>query len=162
MNAPAVGSLADRVDRLERQNRRLKHVGAAVAIGIATVVLMGQARTAAKVVEAERFIVRDAGGRTRATLGVAADGEAGLYFVDRDGKLRAALALKTDGGPNLTLLDRDEKPRVGLVVGADGTPVLGLFDRDKKLRATLSVAADGTPFLSFKDRDGKVIGWDAP
>ena len=64
-------TLARRLDRVERENRWLKRWGALALAVMAAVVLMGQATGSkvAKVVEAERFVVRDASGNTRAVLG---------------------------------------------------------------------------------------------
>ena len=61
--------VTERLDRLERENRRLKRIGGVGRIGLAAVVLMGQAMPGkgAKVVEAERFVLR-IGGIERATL----------------------------------------------------------------------------------------------
>ncbi len=66
-----IETLARRLDRVERENRRLKRAGIVAVAVIAAVVLMGQATGSkvAKVVEAERFVVRDASGNTRAVLG---------------------------------------------------------------------------------------------
>ncbi len=44
MNEPTMNNMVLRLDRLERENRRLKRIGALVVVGIAAVVLMGQAR----------------------------------------------------------------------------------------------------------------------
>jgi len=42
MNEPTMDKLEQRLDRLERENRRLKRIGVLVVVGIAAVVLMGQ------------------------------------------------------------------------------------------------------------------------
>ena len=50
-------TLMHRLDRLERENRRLKFAGAAMLLGLAAVGLMGQ--TLGKSVEAQEFILVD-------------------------------------------------------------------------------------------------------
>ncbi|MFQ5850780.1 MAG: hypothetical protein ACE5JU_09360, partial [Candidatus Binatia bacterium] len=64
MNETTVDNLVRRLERLEREDRRLKLAGALVLLGIAAMVVMGQtrAREAAKVIEAERFLLRDISG----------------------------------------------------------------------------------------------------
>ena len=54
--------LVRRLDRLERENQRLKRLGALALIGLAALVIMGQATSApvANTIEAERFILRRA------------------------------------------------------------------------------------------------------
>jgi len=138
MEESALEGLTQCLDRQERQNRRLKRMGAVVAVGIAAVVLMGQARNSGKVVEAERFVVRDRGGRSRAVLGVVAGDVPFLRLYDQNGTDRAALT-----------------------TAADGAPVLSLGYRDATARATLAVLADGTSALILYDKDGKPI-WRAP
>jgi hypothetical protein len=56
-----------RLLRLEKQNRRLKQLGAAVLILSASVIGMGQ-MPSKKTVEANEFILRDDGGNIRARL----------------------------------------------------------------------------------------------
>lgn len=59
--------LATRVDRLERQNRRLKRGALAVLLVVASFIAMGQARPNTGM-EAQRFTLRDAKGAKRAEL----------------------------------------------------------------------------------------------
>ena len=53
--------LVIRLDRLERENHRLKRVGAVALAGIAALVLMAQATPGevAKVVESKQFVLKD-------------------------------------------------------------------------------------------------------
>lgn len=156
-------TLAQRLDRVERENRRLKRGGAVVLAVVAAVVLMGQATgdKVAKVLEAESFVVRDSKGALRAILGVWEDDEVRLLLPDRNGKSRAILAVKPDGSPYLGLYDKDGKRRIGMAVLQDGMLALGLAYTDDKSRAGLSVGPDGSPRLFLADKAGKVI-WSAP
>jgi hypothetical protein len=63
--------LQDRLLKLEKQNRRLKQLGVAALIGVAALVVMGQAPSK-KTIEANEFILRDDGGNVRARLFVTA------------------------------------------------------------------------------------------
>jgi len=95
MNPPATDmeSLGKRLSRLERENRWLKRIGGITLLGVAAVVLMGQAapRKVTKVIEAEEFILRDGTGKVRARLGSAADGSPGLELLDEKENARAVL-----------------------------------------------------------------------
>ncbi|MCI0407343.1 MAG: hypothetical protein L0191_02055 [Acidobacteria bacterium] len=86
MKEPTLEDLTHRVGHLERENRRLKRVGAMVALGIAAVVLMGQVRSTGKVVEAEEFVLQDPAAKHRGVLSVLPDGTPDLAFHDSDGK----------------------------------------------------------------------------
>jgi hypothetical protein len=69
MNFPpqTLKELHDRLLKLEKQNRRLKQLGAVAMIVVTLLVVMGQA-PAKKTVEANEFILRDDGGNLRARL----------------------------------------------------------------------------------------------
>jgi hypothetical protein len=68
--------LAERLKRVERQNGMLKAVGLITLCTGVLMIVMGQSRPSPRVVEAERFIVRDSKGDEKASLGLASDGAA--------------------------------------------------------------------------------------
>ena len=136
MNEPKLDELVVRLDCLERENRRWKRIGALVLVGIAAVVLMGQAkpRKVAQVIEAEKFVVRDKSGKVRAALQISAKDEPSLDLYDKNGKNRASLAILEGGGqtPILFLLDRNEKFSLKLAeVGGEG--IMWLHDKDGRI-----------------------------
>jgi hypothetical protein len=101
MTEPTLDVLAQRLDRLERENRRLKITGALALLGLISVALMGQAVLSdAPLVEAQTFYVRDKAGRVRAMLG--ADG---LSLMDATGAVRVAVSATGDA-PGLSLRDK--------------------------------------------------------
>jgi len=107
MNEPTMETLARRLDRVERENRRLKRSGVVALAVIAAVGLMGQATKGkvAKVIEAEKFIVRDASGKVRGVLGAHEDTVVfGLY--DMQEKTRLVLFMGPDGSPGIAVYDR--------------------------------------------------------
>lgn len=91
-------NLEERVERLERENRRLKHVGiAVVAVVLLTSVAMGAARknySAFDWVSAYGFTLRDE--RTRDRGGLAYDPKIGPYFClkDENGKTKVRITLE--------------------------------------------------------------------
>jgi hypothetical protein len=123
---------------------------------VGAVGLLAQAPSGAsgRVVEAERFIVRDPAGRSRIELTVLGDGSPTLGLLDRDGVPRAVLGLAPDGTPALALLGRDERARVTLSLRAGGKAGLEIRDVDGRARAQLEVASDGQPELNFLDQAG--------
>lgn len=140
MSEPAIGGLARRLDRVERENRRLKRAGIAALAVIGAVVLMGQVTggRVAKVVDAEKFILRDWEGRKRAELMTISSG-AYLGLDGPDGKTRVTIAVLDE--PILTLYGEGE--------GAGAIRVLlGVNDVD-------------SPYLKLVGKDGKVV-WSTP
>jgi hypothetical protein len=99
--------MEERLDRLERENRRLKRAGVVVLALIGAVVLMGHV-VGEKVIEAERFVLLDSSGQPRAVLAVAKSGS-GLYLYDEKGKLRAGLVGGTADGTGLRVYDQKGK-----------------------------------------------------
>jgi hypothetical protein len=130
------------------------------------------------VVEAERFVLRDPGGRPRATMAVAEDGTPLLIFLDRDGEARGVvgpkhLVLSSDDGASVARLlvnpagtpalrlEKDGRLRAVLGMSGDGTLALGFYGQDGKGRALLDVGADGSPGLTLFSKAG-TIAWSAP
>ncbi len=123
-----------RLEKLERQNRRLKQVGAVALILTVSVLLLGQA-SPKKTVEANEFILNDTTGKTRAIL-------TAFRF-----------------GPSLGLFDANGKPRVGMAIAAQG-PELYLADANGKVRVGMRIIAD-QPELNLYNPEGKIL-WKAP
>jgi len=150
MSEPILNTLTHRLDRLERDNRRLKLGGAFLVLALVSVGAMGQVlpKAVPKVVEAERFVLRDTKGKILAALGTRSSGTV-LFLYDQNGKARAGLSLLADGSPGLVLADQNGKERATLIVLADGSPSLSLADQNGKTRAGLSLLADGLPLPSL-------------
>ncbi len=118
MTEPTMETLAGRMDRVERENRRLKRSGVVALAVIAAIVLMGQAASKlappgkpGKVVGAEQFIVHDARGGVRAELGTLPNGTVRLVLYDRGnpGETRVILSAGPESSPALSFSDKTGK-----------------------------------------------------
>lgn len=157
MNESDLGAITERLERLERQNRRLRLAGVVLLLVGAALATAGVAHPAPPpVLEAQRFLVRDPAGRPRAVLGVVGDASA-LNLYDRAGTGRASLTVDADGGSRLGFFDREGRSRVALDLAGDGTAMVGFYDRNGRAHAQLRVAPDGTIGLGFFDREGRPI-----
>ncbi len=176
--------MEERLRRLERENRRMKQVGVVALVVIAAVGLMGQTTKGkvAKVVEAEKFVVRiPDSANPMATLDFA-----GLTLYDWDGKEVAGLngvgapKLVLHGtltsSPSISLTDAKSNKKAelkhwgsfismeighgdpqkhGITLWVDDVSAwLQVFD-EKSGRATLSIHKPGGPTLTFYDAKGK-------
>jgi hypothetical protein len=161
-----LGDLHERLTALEKQNRRFKQLGIAGLIGAALLLVMGQAPSK-KTVEANAFILKDAGGNTRATLymteksttsmtapgstvsgPVTFDPSPSLVFYDANGHVLAHLeADSTSGGPFVFLALYDAKGNRGAWLTGDGQVTgrgLAVVDPEgKELGTFLAVAGYG-------------------
>ena len=162
-------TLEQRVEKLERQNRLFKRLGAlALAVG-AVVFLAAQAKEK----EPQDLVVRSLritdGARLRAEFGVR-DECSYLELYDKAESSRVALFGDYHGLSSLLFSDKAGKTKLSLGVAGDGSPHVdlkgnGLFvhlsDSGGKTRVSVEVTADGTPSLRLLDTDGKVI-WKSP
>jgi hypothetical protein len=166
-----------RVERLEKENRQLRRAALAVAVLAAAVLGMGQARPT-RMVEANRFLLKDSEGRVRAELSMES-GKPTLYL--RDEKGFPLVGLLGGDEPSLTLTRAVNEEQVaisarkeayglavygklaphqtgnGIVAGlgvTGGFPALSLFDNAGKERATVQVDELGMPALTLSDPDG--------
>jgi hypothetical protein len=154
---PDLAAVVERLEKVERQNRRLRGAGIAVLVLAVAGLLMGQAMPRARIVEAEGFALKDAAGKARATLAVV-KGAPRLLLYDENGKTRVGLNM-TEAGPSLALADENGKGRVVLDVRKDGAG-LDLADENGKDRVVLEVRKDGPKLLMY-DEAGKTV-WKQP
>src|SRR3954463_12123126 len=110
MDTPEVDAILQRLNRLERENRLLKRVA---LLGFAGVILLAafgaKLADGPKVVEAERFIVRDPQGVERAAFGIQDDGISRLTLSDGKGASKAMLSVTKDGEAVLNLVRKGGK-----------------------------------------------------
>lgn len=132
--------LETRLQRLERQNRRLKQFG---AIGVALVVvgvgLGAQASKSPITIQATHFVVRDT-----------------------DGNLRAWLGMRTDG-PGLTIYDKTQKARISMSMLGDDSQV-SMFDGNGQHQVEISASAQSkglTLYDRTRARAQVVLGSDS-
>jgi hypothetical protein len=146
MQIPSPDAVGRRLDQLERENRRWRRLALGTWLAVAAIGLLGQSAApparpvgASRVIEGERFVLRDSAGRVGATLGWETDTPR-LALHDPDGRPRAVLSVAAGGAPGLTLLDADgQTARAALVVGPDGAPGLALFDPAGKPRLAVAL-----------------------
>lgn len=139
-------SLVERVVKLEQQNRRLKWGGVAVLAVFSAVVLMGQAAPPPRIVEAQKFVLKDADGKVRGWMGVMATGSelmlgndnaqpmmrllvstdsSNLHFY---GVRKGGMTLAVDSGdPSLSIVGADGSGGAGITFG-EGGPGLTIED----------------------------------
>ena len=172
-STPEWTAVVERLEKLERQNRRLKQVGAVALILAAAVLLMGQA-PATRTVEANEFVLKDASGNVRGRFSMTIRGpELKLLYPNRTSG--ATLSLVCSDSPDYcfsSLHLTDPKSKYQVSMGANrrssdirvgesfqlqsilpiDTPVLEAIRATPG--ATLSMDAEDGLRLELKDREG--------
>ena len=165
-----------RLETVERQNRKIKLFGIVAILVIGSFFIMGQTTLRNRVIEAEKFVLVDSKGQTRAILkeengsvsfflsdaeqkrriGLMITSEtSGIHFSDSNKTIRASLILAKDGSPVLKFNDKTDNPQLLMVSHLKG-PVLYLMDGSDGAKITLGVIND-IPGLLFKNKKGKEL-----
>jgi hypothetical protein len=145
-----------RVDRLERENRRIKRLGLTALVVACLLIALGQARPQQpEVVRATKFVLVDEGGKQRATLGVENGGPA-LVLEDTRGRGVVLLQVpKIQDKPSLYLSDPQESARVELAMTMNG-PVLHFTDKTGT-RVRLAANELNAPLAAIYDGEGEQL-----
>ncbi len=95
-----VHELAERVHRLERQNRRLLFAFLSLAaLGVGLLVEAAKAAPKNVIVEANQFILKDAAGNVKGQFLIGPDGGGAMVLFGPDGKLVTHLPLQPGAFP---------------------------------------------------------------
>jgi hypothetical protein len=141
-----------RLERLERENRWMRRMGAVAVAVAAAVFLMGQQygrtlkadtlRVGGPLkhvrIDGDGITIRDADGTARIVLGIDKKNTAGLSLSDGDGVQRAILVASANGFTNMDLKDRNGRVGLGSI---DGKYVM-LVLRDKSDRVVWKAPHD--------------------
>lgn len=129
--------IEQRLERLERQNRRWRGLAVTSCCLLLGLVLMGQAPAPPDSTAAEQprmaivdgLIVRDTDGKPRIRMGVNDSGEAFLTMVDADNNPQLLLSALNAGAEIAVRGGGQANNVVRLAAGKDGTSGLSLADR---------------------------------
>jgi hypothetical protein len=103
---------SERLDRLERSNRRLKAAFLVCACCVLALIVMGAVSSAPKVVEAQKIILRDGAGNERGEL-FASDASWGLVLFNKNKTKAASLVVGSEAN-GLLLFDQNGNVRQAL------------------------------------------------
>jgi hypothetical protein len=151
---PKAVDVLERLDRLEKQNRRLKSAAALFVILTSCLILMSAAGHKGRTIEARQIVLKDDEGNTRAVLGMRSAGP-GLTLYDSGGDKAQALLAVLQTGPVLGLYDADGNTRVLLGVTPKGA-TLTFNDAEGKLRAEMGFSGDA-PHVTLFPREGSPV-----
>lgn len=111
------------------------------------------AASAPRMITAQKFILVDAGGKSRGEFNVTRKGVAQLAVFDGTGTLRAGLGVGSDGAPALGIFSHDGKPRIE--IGLENSVArVWLYNANGLPQATIGVAPDGQSGFDLLDKAG--------
>jgi len=142
-----------RLDRVERQNRRLKVGVTSLAVLVCAGVLMAVAAPAPKTVVAEKFIVRDAENNSWAELANYGKDGTALILRDKTGA-RALILGVTPGGESELQLREKDRGRVSLSLVPGGAAGIEIKDVARENRLTLGYRPRKGSAVEMRDTKG--------
>jgi hypothetical protein len=134
---PELSEIVSRMERIEKENRRLKRAALVVMLVAGVIVLVGAARPTPDIIRAQKFVVVNARGKEQVVLEARA-----LKLYDDEGVKRVDLGADSgqQAGAGLFLYDQHGKPMVDLSVpGLPGSATLAIFDGKGNERADIGV-----------------------
>lgn len=163
---PDIQELKDRLDVVEKRNRRLRWMVMACLLVFSGFLFMGYNSMQEQLqglhslhitqLETERIVIRDGNGIMRGWLGIADDG-ARLLFYDQSGSQRAGFGLNTMFEPAMAFYDGKQNPRVilGLV---EGWPGLVMRDLTGQKRISLQSQQTWSSLFFYDYREKRRSG----
>lgn len=165
----------NRIEVLERDNRRLQRatglsfIGMAILLGLMVALVWvtgqhGMPGSIAREVAARQFVLRDQNGVVRGAWGMGEDGAVRLVLQDAAAHPRVKLSLLQDGTSGVSFSDSSGHPRAVFALLPDQTGSVAFADETGKTRSVLGISADGSSNIVFADRGGSTragLGVDA-
>jgi hypothetical protein len=141
-----------RLEQVEKQNRRLKRTGVAIVVALAVLWgagSIGQASSATGVIETQRVVFKDAAGNVRGWIGVFGKGSE-LMLGNDQAQPMMRLLVSSDASD----LHFYGSQNSGMNLGVDsGDPAVSMIGAAANGGATIEFAQGG-PSLTLKDRAG--------
>jgi hypothetical protein len=129
-------TLSERMNRLEKQNRRLKTCMAVLSISFLAIVLMGAKAGVHdghfRQVIAEGISIVDDTGREIILIGSKKEEGTGMRILNKAGKRVVGIGITADeGGSGILVADKEGRPRIGMRMD-EGVPSLAMTNENEK------------------------------
>ncbi len=169
-------NIEDRLEKLEKNNRRWQSLSLILISALAFFVLSGMAEKPADSISTKEIRLIDAEGTVRALLGTTDKGHVYLSLNDSFGNLRNQIYVAANGTPGLSFVGSNRKVRMAFSLDVKERPTL-VFSDDKinrvslttvppaiifcnekgTARSLLAVSNAGAGVLSVQDENGKAM-----
>lgn len=149
---------AKRLEKLERDNRRLKAIAFAVIILAAALCGIYATQPVPEEIMAHRFDLVDNSGTVRASMNVGTSGMSAVTVYNADGRPGAVMVTSTSGGSVVGAYSPDGKSHALMGAPASGGSEFGLSDASGSPRLGMNVSPSGDPVIKLSDEYGYIMG----
>jgi hypothetical protein len=155
-------SVLERLNALEKQNRRMKQIGVAVIMIAASLLVMAQKQPTNRTVEANEFVLRDSSGDVRSKWSMTQEGPR-LSLLDSEGKERVGVYCRDAfGRGGITFLDPNSGtpssmfPNSMFLIGPSGKSGPGIYMTQAGSFINLGTSQEKSqnPFIEIADKEG--------
>ena len=154
-------TLHERIERIEKQNRRLKNTMFFLVLSFLALALMG-AKTGTydghfRQIIAERISFVDGAGQERMLIGSSEEGT-GIKVLNKAGKKVLGIGIAGDeGGSGILVNDKEGRPRIGLGLD-EGVPSVVMVDENGKKIMAMGGNEKGYGFVIMDDNEVERAG----
>ena len=146
--------LIGRLEKLERDNRRLKGFALTALVLATALTTIYATQPVPQTITAHELNVVDSSGGVRVTMGIFS-GRPGVAVFDPQHKPHAIMLVDSLGKPQIVLGDL-QGPRVGISVDSSERPSIGLEDAQGRARAVMALDSSGRPNVTLFDAQGEM------
>jgi hypothetical protein len=155
-------TLYERMERIEKQNRRLKSYMVILVLTLLALAVMGakagtQDGHFSQIIAKEIIIVDDAG-QELIGIGFRKETGTGIRILNKAGKRVVGIGITADeGGSGILVADKEGRPRIGLGMD-EGIPSLAMVDEKEKKILAMGGNEKGYGFVVMDDNEVERAG----
>jgi len=154
-------TLHERIERIEKQNRRLKNTMFLLVVSLLALAVLG-AKSGPndghfRQIIAERISFVDDAGQERMLIGSSEEGT-GIRILNKAGKKALGIGITGDeGGSGILVTDKEGRPRIGLGMD-EGVPSVAMVDENGKKIMAMGGNEKGYGFVIMDDNEVERAG----
>jgi hypothetical protein len=150
------------MERIEKQNRRLKSYMVVLVLSLLAFALMGAKAGLNdghfRQIIAERISIVDSAGQELVAIGFAKDKGTGINIFNKAGKKILGIGISADeGGSGILIADKEGRPRFGLGMD-EGLPSIAMVDEEGKKILAIGGNEKGYGLVVMDDKEVERVG----
>jgi hypothetical protein len=155
-------TLHERIERIEKQNRRLKSYMVLLIITFLALAMMGAKAGLQdghfRQIIAEGITIVDGAGQDLILIGSKKNEGTGIRILNKSGKRAVGIGVAADeGGSGILVADKEGRPRIGLGMD-EGVPSVAVTDENGKKILALGGDEQGYGFVVMDENEVERVG----